>query len=100
MGMRTEMMIEAFQKANGIVEPSWEEQELLRKMSDAAFHLIKVIELEKSGIRDGDGYWHGSDVMGGVTSELVSLIQRYIEETSHRCGADCSCEDEQSVQAP
>jgi hypothetical protein len=45
-------------------------------MSDAAFALIKVIELEQSGIRDGDGSWSGSDVLGGTMRDLVGLIER------------------------
>jgi hypothetical protein len=41
-----------------------------------------VIELEKSGIRDGDSFWHGSDVMGGVTGELGSIIDQYMKLTN------------------
>jgi hypothetical protein len=75
MGAMTEANIAAWQKASGL-EPS-PEQELLGKMSDAAFELIKVIELERSGIRDGDGYWHGSDAMGGTAQDLVRIIEEY-----------------------
>jgi hypothetical protein len=46
-------------------------------MSDMAFALIKVIELERSGIRDGDGFWSGSDPMGGIARDLASLIEEY-----------------------
>ena len=38
------------------------------------FELIKIIELEISGIRDGDGYWHGSDVIGGLEADLCRAI--------------------------
>jgi hypothetical protein len=75
MGSMTDVNIEAWQKAAGL-EPS-PERELLWKMSNAAFELIKVIELERSGIRDGDGYWHGSDAMGGIASNLADLIEAY-----------------------
>ena len=47
----------------------------LREISDKAFWLIKIIELERSGIREGDGCWHGSDVVGGIMNDLRSLFQ-------------------------
>jgi len=59
------------------VEPATGERaKLLRQMSDAAFQMIKTIELELSGIRDGDGYWEGSDVIGSMTDHLTHLIER------------------------
>jgi len=65
------------------IHPS-NQADLLRQMSNAAFELIKVIELEISGIRDGDGYWEGSDAMGGTAEKLVSLIGEY----EHRMRAE------------
>ena len=45
-------------EAEIMIEPATGERaELLRQMSDAAFALIKVIELDLSGIRDGNGYY-------------------------------------------
>jgi hypothetical protein len=59
------------------VEPaSGERAEILSDLSNAAFEAIKIIELERSGIRDGDGYWHGSDVIGGITGNLIRLSER------------------------
>ena len=58
-----------------------QEHELLRRMSDMAFELIKIIELERSGIRDGDGCWSGSDPMGGAARELAGLIEEYERRT-------------------
>jgi hypothetical protein len=78
MGMRTELEIAAWQKASGIRPATGREEELLRKISDAAFELIKVIELHRSGIRDGDGHWHGSHVMGGTAQKLVDIIEKYL----------------------
>jgi hypothetical protein len=46
-------------------------------MSDTASDLIKIIELERSGIRQGDGYWYGSDLMGGITDDMVNIIESY-----------------------
>jgi hypothetical protein len=61
-------------------KPSEKEAELLRKMSDKAFELIKLIELELSGLRGGDGYWHylGGEVMDGAAADLGALIERYL----------------------
>jgi hypothetical protein len=75
MGQRRNAEIEAWQRASG-VKPS-KQHALLREMSDAAVALIRVIELERSGIRDGDGCWSGSDAMGGITHDLTSLIEEY-----------------------
>jgi hypothetical protein len=51
-------------------------------MSDAAYKLLKIIELEKSGIRSGDGFWSsGSDEMWHATEDLVCLIMAYRQTT-------------------
>jgi hypothetical protein len=75
MGQMSQATIEAWQKKAGL-EPA-ADQETLRRLSDAAFELIKIIELEKSGIRDGDGYWHGGDVIGGIVSGIRGLLDQW-----------------------
>src|SRR5262245_5704743 len=76
------LQIAAWQNKAGIKPATGREAELLRKMSNAAFELIKLIELERSGIRDGDGEWHDdSDVMGSVTRELKALLWEYLRLT-------------------
>ena len=75
MGTRRDAEIAEWQRKSGI-RPS-EHQQLLSRMSDATFELIKVIELEQSGIRDGNGFWSGSDAMGGTARDLASLIDEY-----------------------
>jgi hypothetical protein len=40
-----------------------------------AFDIIRWIELERSGIRDGDGCWH-ADVIAGETDDLMKACQR------------------------
>jgi hypothetical protein len=79
MGMRTDAAIEAWQKQAGIEPATQERAWPLDDMSRAAFVLIKIIELEKSGIRDGDGTWHGSDAVGGVVQELIDAYRRFDE---------------------
>ena len=77
MGMRTDAQIAAMQALAGIKPVRGEEAELLQEMSDAAFRLIKVIELEMSGIRDGAGFWVSSDAMEGTARRLLELINAY-----------------------
>lgn len=43
----------------GIEPATGERAKVLRDLSALCFDVIKIIELERSGIRDGDGYWHG-----------------------------------------
>jgi hypothetical protein len=81
MGMRTNLQIGCWQKEAGIEPASGERLDLLSRLSDAAFEAIKIIELEKSGIRDGDGCWHGSDVIGTMASELTSLCKQLTDHS-------------------
>jgi hypothetical protein len=77
MGYQTDYAIAMWREKVGIKPATGKRAELLRRISDAAFDAIKAIELELSGIRDGDGFWHGSDVMGAVTDELAALCSIY-----------------------
>jgi len=80
MGMRRDAEIKERQALIGLKPAVGRQAELLRAMSDAAFTLIKVIELEHSGIRDGDGFWSGADGMGGTIGKLVAIIDAYEQE--------------------
>jgi hypothetical protein len=79
MGMRTEARIAAWQERAGIQEATGERRELLDAISKAAFELIKLVELARSGIRDGDGCWHGSDPIDGLVEDIDRLWRRYCE---------------------
>jgi hypothetical protein len=57
--------------------PGTQREQILERMSQAAFQLIKIVELAKSGICDGDGAWHGSDPVGGIIGDLVALDKQY-----------------------
>jgi len=76
MGMRTDFEIAEWQKKAGIKPATGEQEEILLALSRAAFEAIKIIELERSGIRDGDGFWHGGDVIGHMTSDLTERCAR------------------------
>ena len=79
MGSLTDAKTEAWQKECGIEPATGERAKLLRALQRAAFEAIRIIELEHSGIRDGDGCWHGSDVIGHMTSDLTDLCQRLMQ---------------------
>jgi hypothetical protein len=74
MGMGRDADISCWQQAAGVVPATGEYANALRRLSDAAFDLIKIIELEISGIRDGGGYWYCSDGLGGMWGEVLALI--------------------------
>jgi hypothetical protein len=82
MGSRTDAAIAEWQERAGIEPATGKTAELWEALSQAAYELIKVIELERSGIRDGDGGWHGSDVVGHAMNDVVHLCQRVREETA------------------
>lgn len=48
----------------------------MREMSRLAFELIRLIELEISGIRDGDGSWHRCDPL----CETLELLENCYPE--------------------
>lgn len=73
MGSRSDATIAAFQEKTGIKPAKGEYADMLNELAQKAFDLIQVVTLEKSGIRDGDGHWHGSDVMGGSVDDITRL---------------------------
>jgi hypothetical protein len=76
MGQKTQFEIEQWQRRAGLQLPTGEQAEALDALSQEAFAIIKLIELERSGIRDGDSAWHGSDVINGMTSDLMERCRR------------------------
>jgi acid phosphatase family membrane protein YuiD len=77
MGQMRQAQTAAWQQAAGIREATGDRAELLRRMSEKAFELIKIIELERSGIRDGDGHWSGADAMGGIARDMAALCNEW-----------------------
>ena len=73
MGQITDMKIRQFQKESGI-EPATEKRGVwLGTMSDKAYTLIKVLALERAGIRDGDGRWYMGDPINAIIHQLHEL---------------------------
>jgi hypothetical protein len=79
MGSVTDANIAAFQKATGIRPATGAQAKLLEELSQAAFQLIKIVELERPGIREGDGCWHGCDVMEHAVKDIAGLYARLRE---------------------
>lgn len=76
MGMRTELAIAAWQQEHGIEPASGERAEILEALSQAAFEAIKIIEAERSGIREGDGHWYLSSSIDAMACDLIELCER------------------------
>jgi len=72
MGQLTDARIRDWQERAGIAPARGRRAQTLERLSQLAFELIKVIELERAGIRDGDGHWYGTDPVGGILHDLVA----------------------------
>ena len=77
MGMRRDAEIRANRDRR--LPPSPAVVDVLTRLRAAVIELRKVLDLEISGERDGDGYWSGSDAMGGYADEVARLIAEYEE---------------------
>ena len=93
MGSWTDAKIAAWQAEAGIKPAEGEKREALEALSKAAFELIKIIPLEASGIRDGDGYWYYGDPVGGIMRDVMALCQCYLEArwTGKMLGGPSAC---------
>ena len=80
MGQKTDLRIREFQERADIEPATGKRAALLADMSKHAYDLIQVLALEASGIRDGDGHWHGSDRVCVIVNSLKALNQGYYEE--------------------
>ena len=72
MGSSTDARIRAWQEAAGIEPAGPELRDAFERLTKAAHELIAAVPLEVSGIRDGDGHWHGADVIGAVLDNIGS----------------------------
>jgi hypothetical protein len=77
MGQITEARIAEWQRRAGIEPAHGETWDSLQRMSARAVDLVKIIELEKSGIRDGDGYWHGCDPIAETMRDLLAAFSAW-----------------------
>ena len=80
MGAVTNAAIAKWQEEAGIEPARGDLADMLKRIADLAAELISITALEASGIRDGDGYWHGSDALGGTVLELSDAWQQYDQD--------------------
>jgi hypothetical protein len=80
MGSLTDAKIQAWQEEHGITPVTGERAALLEKMSALAVELIQIAQLELSGIRDGNGCWHGGEPIAQTLYEMDQLRDRWCEE--------------------
>ena len=51
--------------------------ELLAEMGLICQALVKIIEREKTGVRDGEGFWLGGDPILSHTQRLLGLVEQH-----------------------
>ena len=56
----------------GIEPATGARAEALAELSRLASDLIRVIDLERSGVRDGDGSWRGRNALDNANDNLVA----------------------------
>jgi hypothetical protein len=79
MSVRTDTAIQAWQEHAGLTPASPREWDDLERLQSLAFDLIKVIELEKSGIRQGDGNWYGGDPIRDIIREMDAFNRQAMD---------------------
>jgi hypothetical protein len=79
MANKRDAAVAAWKKEAGIEPAVGRKAKLLEAMSQEAYQLIRVIELEKCGIRDGDGYWSGSDALDCTVREIAELYDHLVK---------------------
>ncbi len=73
MGVGTNAAIAKWQKETGIEPATGDRAAMLERVAKLAAEIITLTALESSGIRDGDGYWHGSDPLDGLINNLYEM---------------------------
>lgn len=84
MGRYTDSQLEAFSLATGVRPAEGDHLIKLQEVQRLAFEIIKLAERELAGIRDGDGYWYGSDPLHATISDLCGLWRPNRSEDAQR----------------
>lgn len=88
MGTMTNAAIAKWQEESGIEPARGDRAEMLKRVAELAAEIIALTALETSGIRDGDGYWHGSDPLDGYIRDLYGLWTTF-DHNSNKFGPGC-----------
>ena len=67
-------------KQTGPSAASGRHAELLVDLQNAAASLTKLVELELTGVCDGQGFWIGSDPLLDTTRKLVNIAEQRVSE--------------------
>ena len=81
MGAYTNAMIDLAREAAGFELPTETQLALLQKMKRTSIELLEVLVLEEAGIRDGDGFYHGSDPIAALADQLKDLSLKRLDDT-------------------
>ena len=89
MGASRNYQLEEFAERTGIRPAYGKRLAALLELSEEAVELIKIVEREISGIRDGDGFWGGGDPLHGCTRSIRDHYEHLIQvEKSHSLRKD------------
>lgn len=65
-------------ESTGVRPATGKYAELLGDITHAANALLRLVEAERSGVCDGQGFWNGSDPILDATRKLVSLAEQRV----------------------
>jgi hypothetical protein len=65
--------IAEWQERAGLTSPSPEQRARIQEARKAIYRVLEILTLEESGIRDGDGTWHGSNAFHAVGDTFRQL---------------------------
>jgi hypothetical protein len=88
MGTRTDADIAAWQEHCGIKPAYGERAEIMEALSQACFEAIKIIELTRCGICQGDGHWTGGDGVSCAMEDIIDQYKRLREFNQRQADAD------------
>ncbi len=101
MGLQRDAGIRYWQEKAGLKPATGHYRARLERMSQLAFALIKCIELEKSGIRDGYGQWNAADPIGGIVGDLGRLERADVADVAAcQATADTTVDAFDDLEAP
>ncbi len=84
MGASRNYQLDKFAQLTGIQPAYGKRLTVLLDLQEEAVELIKIVEREISGVRDGDGFWGGSDPLCGCTRSIRDHYEHLIQvEKSH-----------------
>jgi hypothetical protein len=77
-----------------MLEEQWQAD--LAKLEQGATVILGIIQKERSGVRDGDGCWHGSDALGALPQEARDLtleLERALERRRPPSSGNLCCQE-------